>query len=132
MSRKLSIEKLVSDSNIKAAASPYANCLDNLAMDEVAHYGYSVIILQATYRDKMSFLTTILADGVVNSQIIHALNCKKLMLIATNLLKIEYPINVVRDERKENVINAQTMEDDSLEMTDDDIRDHQICFFSWL
>ena len=67
MDRKLSMEKLVLDSNIKVAASLYVNCLDNLAIDEIAHYGYPVITSPATYKDEMSFLAIAPANGIVNS-----------------------------------------------------------------
>ena len=129
------MEKLVLDFNIKVAASPYANCLDNLAIDEIAHYEYFVITSLVTYRDEMFFLATTWADGVVDSQIIPALNCKKPMLIMTNLLKVEYLINVAGDEREEDVANTQTTEDDKIaspDMTDYNIEDHEIRFFGWV
>lgn len=134
--RKLNIKKLVADFNIKVAASPYANCLDNLAMDEIAHYRYLVIISRATYRDKMSFLATALANSVVNSQVLlHTLNCEKPILIVINLLKVKYPINVAGDEREEDDANAQTIENGKVaspDTTDDSVGDHEVCFFDWV
>lgn len=57
------------------------------------------------------------------------------MLIATNLLKVKYLIEVVGDKKEKNVADAQTTENDKvagLDMTDDNVGDHKVCFFDWV